>query len=62
MGTSGHVTAFRDEIEVPRGEFTGVAMMRDYDSLTSLFTHDGVLPMPGIPAPDCPPAERSLVA
>lgn len=42
--------ADRVEIEALRGEFTDAAMMRDYDRLASLFTPDGVLRMPNIPA------------
>ena len=42
--------ADRVEIEALRGEFTDAAMMRDYDRLASLFTHDGALRMPNIPA------------
>ena len=42
--------ADRVEIEALRGEFTDAAMMRDGDRLASLFTHDGVLRMPNIPA------------
>ena len=41
--------ADRVEIEALRGEFTDAAMMRDYDRLASLFTHDGALRMPHIP-------------
>jgi ketosteroid isomerase-like protein len=40
----------RVEIEALRGEFTDAAMMRDYDRLASLFTQDGMLRMPNIPA------------
>jgi ketosteroid isomerase-like protein len=42
--------ADRVEIEALRGEFTDAAMMRDYDRLASLFTEDGALRMPNIPA------------
>src|SRR6266511_6305620 len=42
--------ADRVEIEALRGEFTDAAMMRDRARLASLFTHDGVLRMPNIPA------------
>ena len=42
--------ADRVEIEALRGEFTDAVMMRDGDRLASLFTHDGVLRMPNIPA------------
>ena len=42
--------ADRVEIEALRGEFTDAAMMRDGDRLASLFTPDGVLRMPNIPA------------
>ena len=38
------------EIEALRGEFTDAARMRDYDRAASLFTPDGVLRMPNIPA------------
>jgi ketosteroid isomerase-like protein len=42
--------ADRVEIEALRGEFSDAAMMRDGDRLASLFTDDGVLRMPNIPA------------
>ena len=42
--------ADRVEIEALRGEFTDAAMMRDYDRLAGLFTEDGALRMPNIPA------------
>jgi ketosteroid isomerase-like protein len=42
--------ADRVEIETLRGEFTDAAMMRDRARLASLFTHDGALRMPNIPA------------
>jgi ketosteroid isomerase-like protein len=42
--------ADRVEIEALRGEFTDAAMMRDRGRLASLFTPDGVLRMPAIPA------------
>jgi ketosteroid isomerase-like protein len=42
--------ADRVEIEALRGEFTDAAMMRDRARLASLFTHDGTLRMPNIPA------------
>ncbi len=42
--------ADRVEIEALRGEFTDAAMMRDYDRLANLFTADGALRMPNIPA------------
>ncbi|MEU6343473.1 LUD domain-containing protein [Streptomyces sp. NPDC046977] len=42
--------ADRVEIEALRGEFTDAAMMRDRPRLASLFTPDGVLRMPNIPA------------
>ena len=42
--------ADRVEIEALRGEFTDAAMMRDGDRLVSLFTDDGVLRMPNVPA------------
>jgi ketosteroid isomerase-like protein len=38
--------ADRVEIEALRGEYTDAAMMRDYDRLASLFTHDGALRIP----------------
>jgi hypothetical protein len=43
--------ADRVEIEALRGEFTDTVMMRDYDRVASLFTHDGALRMPNIPGP-----------
>ncbi|MEW1774031.1 nuclear transport factor 2 family protein [Streptomyces sp. NPDC086777] len=42
--------ADRVEIEALRGEFTDAAMMRDRPRLASLFTPDGTLRMPDIPA------------
>jgi ketosteroid isomerase-like protein len=42
--------ADRVEIEALRGEAADAAMMRDADRLASLFTSDGVLLMPNIPA------------
>ena len=42
--------ADRVEIEGLRGEFTDAVMMRDYDRLASLFTPEGALRMPNIPA------------
>jgi ketosteroid isomerase-like protein len=42
--------ADRVEIEALRGEFSDAAMMRDRDRLASLFTPDGALRMPNIPA------------
>jgi hypothetical protein len=33
-----------------RGKFTDAVMMRDYDRVASLFTHDGALRMPNVPA------------
>jgi ketosteroid isomerase-like protein len=42
--------ADRIEIEALRGEFTDAVMMSDYDRAASLFTPDGALRMPNIPA------------
>src|SRR5215207_1172047 len=42
--------ADRFEIEALRGEFTDAVMMRDYDRLASLFTHDGAVRIPHINA------------
>jgi ketosteroid isomerase-like protein len=42
--------ADRVEIEALRGEFSDGAMMRDYERVASLFTPDGALRMPNIPA------------
>jgi ketosteroid isomerase-like protein/predicted enzyme related to lactoylglutathione lyase len=42
--------ADRVEIEALRGEFTDAVMMRDYDRCASLFTPDGALRMPNVPA------------
>ena len=42
--------ADRVEIEALRGEYTDAAMMRDYGRLASLFTPDGALRMPHVPA------------
>ena len=44
------VIADRVEIEALRGEFTDAAMMRDRARLASLFTPDGALRMPNVPA------------
>jgi hypothetical protein len=41
--------ADRVEIEALRGEFTDAVMMRDYQSVASLFTPDGALRMRNIP-------------
>jgi ketosteroid isomerase-like protein len=40
--------ADRVQIEALRGEATDAAMMRDYDRVASLFTHDGVVRIPHI--------------
>ena len=45
-----HAVADRFEIEALRGDFTDAVMMRDYDRLASLFTHDGAVRMPHINA------------
>ncbi|MGH3169103.1 MAG: hypothetical protein ACRDN0_24875, partial [Trebonia sp.] len=42
--------ADRVEIEALRGEFTDAAVMRDGDRLAALFTPDGALRMPNVPA------------
>ena len=42
--------ADRVEIETLRGEYTDAVMMRDYHRLASLFTPDGAVRMPHIPA------------
>ncbi|OQR65368.1 hypothetical protein B6E66_03265 [Streptomyces maremycinicus] len=42
--------ADRVEIEALRGEFTDALMMRDRPRLAALFTPDGVLRMPAVPA------------
>jgi catechol 2,3-dioxygenase-like lactoylglutathione lyase family enzyme len=42
--------ADRVEIEALRGEFTDAVVMRDYDRCASLFTPDGALRMPNVPA------------
>jgi ketosteroid isomerase-like protein len=42
--------ADRVEIEALCGEFTDAVMMRDPDCLASLFTQDGALRMPNVPA------------
>ncbi|MGH3408290.1 MAG: nuclear transport factor 2 family protein [Streptosporangiaceae bacterium] len=42
--------ADRVEIEALRGEVTDAVMMRDWDRFASLFTPDGALRMPNIPA------------
>ncbi len=40
--------ADRVEIEALRGEYTDALMMRDWDRLASLFTHDGAARMPHV--------------
>lgn len=42
--------ADRVEIEALRGEYTDAVMMHDYDRLATLFTPDGALRMPDVPA------------
>lgn len=42
--------ADRVEIEALRNEYTDALMMHDYDRLASLFTEDGVVRMPNVPA------------
>ena len=42
--------ADRVEIDALRGEYTDAVMMRDYDRVASLFTPDGALRMPHVPA------------
>ena len=42
--------ADRVQIEALRGEAADAAMMRDYDRVASLFTHDGVVRIPHIGA------------
>ena len=44
--------ADRVEIEALCGEFTDAVMMRDYERLSSLFTHDGAVRMPHAGAAD----------
>ena len=48
--TDFQAIADRVEIEALRGEFSDAAMMRDRPRLASLFTPDGALRMPNIPA------------
>ena len=48
--TDFQAIADRVEIEALRGEFTDAAMQRDYDRVASLFTPDGALRMPNVPA------------
>src|SRR6266487_1511458 len=48
--TDFQAIADRVEIEALRGEFTDAAMMRDRARMASLFTPDGALRMPNIPA------------
>ena len=52
--------ADRVEIEALRGEFTDAALMRDRARLAALFTPDGALRMPNIPAD--PPAGNTPAA
>jgi ketosteroid isomerase-like protein len=47
----------RVEIEALRGEFTDAVMLRDYDRAASLFTEDGALRMPNVPAELASPEE-----
>jgi ketosteroid isomerase-like protein len=42
--------ADRVEIEALRGEYTDAVMMRDWDRVASLFTHDRAVRMPHVPA------------
>jgi len=48
--TDFQAIADRVEIEALRAEFSDAVMMRDRPRLASLFTHDGVLRMPNVPA------------
>ena len=48
--TDLQATADRVEIEALRGEFSDAVMMRDYDRAALLFTPDGALRMPNVPA------------
>jgi len=48
--TDFQAIADRVEIEALRGEFADAAMMRDRARMASLFTQDGALRMPNIPA------------
>ncbi|HZE39157.1 MAG TPA: nuclear transport factor 2 family protein [Stackebrandtia sp.] len=48
--TDYEALADRVAIEALRAEFTDAVMMRDYDRAATLFTPDGVLRMPNIPA------------
>ncbi len=50
LPTDSRSIADRVEIEALRGEFADAAMMRDRARLASLFTLDGALRMPNIPA------------
>ena len=50
MSSDFQAIADRVEIEALRGEFTDAAMMGDYERAASLFTPDGALRMPNIPA------------
>lgn len=52
-----HDTADRVEIQALRAEFSDAVMMRDRTRLASLFTADGVLRMPNIPAESIGPEE-----
>jgi len=44
------LTADRVEIDALRGSFSDAVMLNDYDRLASLFTPDGALRMPDVPA------------
>jgi ketosteroid isomerase-like protein len=48
--TNLQAIADRVEIEALRGEFSDATMMRDRARLASLFTEDGALRMPNVPA------------
>ena len=50
MSDNFQAIADRVEIEALRGEYTDAAMMGDFDRAASLFTPDGALRMPNIPA------------
>jgi ketosteroid isomerase-like protein len=49
--------ADRVEIEALRGEYADAVMMHDYTRLASLFTDDGAVRMPHVPAEAVGPAE-----
>ena len=55
--TDFQAIADRVAIEALRGEYSDALMMHDYDRLASLFTEDGAIRMPHVPAEAVGPEE-----